>query len=307
MAKGIQDGQLKSSILKALLYSDIFRYPLTAGEIYSRLSTNHTNISEVQNELDELSKQGIVFSTHNFFSVKNDPGLAERRLLGNRRAEEIMPFAIRRAQMIYQFPFVRAVSISGSLSKNFMDEKSDLDYFVVTTPGRLWIARASMALYKRIFFRNSHRYFCANYFIDSQNLRIEEQNIFTASELSTLIPVCGQHIYHRLIAENKWLVNFYPNFKQHSDSEEYGKASWLKKFSEGLLSLVATPLDNWLLRQALRRWKRQFGSHFTEQDFAVAFKSGKHVSKNHPNHFQKSVTDLYEQKVTTYFQQVHQS
>jgi hypothetical protein len=304
---GKENVQLRESIIRTLLYSDIFNYPLTAVEVYTKLGTNHTNTVEVQNELENLRQEGVVFKSENFFSIQDQPDLAEKRLNGNLKAAQIMPFAIRRAQLIYQFPFVRAVMISGSLSKNFMDDKSDLDYFVVTKPGRLWIARSSMALFKRVFLKNSHRFFCVNYFIDSDHLHIEEQNIFTASELSTLIPVCGHGLYHQLIGANHWLTSFFPNFNEKTNQSDHARTSFIKRMLEGVLQIAASSIDNFLMRIAANRWKRQFGKKFSKQDFDIAFKTSKHVSKNHPRHFQKSVTALYEQKVNSYFERVPQS
>ena len=44
-----------------------------------------------------------------------------------------------------------------------------------------------------------------NYFVDSQHLEIEEKNIFTATELATLIPACNKEIYNTLIDTNSWM------------------------------------------------------------------------------------------------------
>ena len=99
--------------------------------------------------------------------------------------------ALRNARLIFHFPFTRAIMISGSLSKNYADEASDVDYFIIVKPGRLWIARTLLIIYKRIFLMNSKKYFCVNYFIDEDHLEIEEKNLFTAVELTTLIPIHG--------------------------------------------------------------------------------------------------------------------
>ena len=46
------------------------------------------------------------------------------------RAEKI-------AKLFYKFPYVRAVGVSGSVSKNFADENADIDYFIITKANRL--------------------------------------------------------------------------------------------------------------------------------------------------------------------------
>ncbi len=47
-------------------------------------------------------------------------------------AEEIMPKALKRAQLIMSFPYVESVSISGALAKNYYDDDGDIDFFIIT-------------------------------------------------------------------------------------------------------------------------------------------------------------------------------
>src|SRR5690606_3777846 len=103
---------------------------------------------------------------------------------GNLMANKFSDIARKKAKLISQFPFVRGVMASGSLSKGYADEKSDIDFFIITIPNRLWIARTLLVLYKRIFLLNSHKFFCVNYFVDEKHLGIEEKNLFTATELA---------------------------------------------------------------------------------------------------------------------------
>ena len=97
-----------------------------------------------------------------------------------------------------------------------MDEKSDLDFFIITAPKRLWIARTLLVMYKRFFLFNSHKYFCVNYFVDEDHLEIEEKNLFTATELATVIPLYGQVHYTNLLKANPWLKRFFPNYTPRS-------------------------------------------------------------------------------------------
>ncbi len=91
-----------------------------------------------------------------------------------------------------------------------MDERSDLDFFIITAPNRLWIARTLLVLYKRVFLANSHKHFCVNYFIDEKHLEIEEKNLFTATELATVIPLYGSKQYENLQGVNSWLARILP-------------------------------------------------------------------------------------------------
>ena len=145
---------LSESIVRTLAYYDLFDYPLTPEEIYRNLPTNHVNLTEIESELHSLSTKSIIFRLGAFFSLQNNLSLETRRLKGNLLAKKYKSIAIQKAKLIARFPFVQGVMISGSLSKGYADDQSDIDFFIITKPGRLWIARTLLVLYKRIFLFN---------------------------------------------------------------------------------------------------------------------------------------------------------
>jgi len=75
------------------------------------------------------------------------------------------------------------------------------------------VCRAFLTLYKKLVLGNSHRNFCLNYFIDSNNLEIPDKNIFTATEVAFLIPMYNYTLYENFICMNNWFRREFPNFK----------------------------------------------------------------------------------------------
>ncbi len=289
-------------IIETLLYYDIFNYPLKAREVFQFLGTNHLDINCVDQELKNLCEQGKVFRFGVFFTLKNDEAIISRRVAGNEEAKKYMPLAKDKAKLIASFPFVRAVMASGSLSKGFMDENSDLDFFIVTEPGRLWIARFLLVMYKRIFLFNSHKYFCVNYFVDTQHLEIEEKNLFTATELATVIPLYGAEYYKNLYKSNPWLSKFFPNHTPRNiEQVPLSNSSSLKKFMEWCINLMfAGKLNNFFMKLTLYRWKKLYQKDYPNADFKVAFKTKDYASKSHPKHYQRKVMDLYQEKLNAF-------
>jgi hypothetical protein len=300
-----EQGDLRSEvsnhILKTLLYYDIFNYPLKDSEVFRFLGTNHVTFEFIQTQLRLLVEQHRVYQFQNFFTVQNREDLIHRRIKGNDLAEKSMTLAYQKAKLIMRFPFVRAVMASGSLSKGFMDENSDLDFFIVTEPGKLWIARTLLVLYKRLFLFNSHKYFCVNYFLDYDHLEIEEKNLFTATELATVLPLAGSDYYLRLHQRNTWLTDFFPNFNLRDTREVLpGTPGPGKRIIESVIRVMFPWLEKVFMQMTLRRWKREYGKVYKGSDFEIAFKTKSYASKNHPRHFQKKVIDLYSQKVSEY-------
>ena len=291
---------LSQNILKALVYFDLFNYPLKPDEVYCNLQTNHVTRAEVARELQELTKANVLFQSGEYFSLQPDRDLISRRITGNKKAREYMRIAERRARLIYQFPFVRAVMISGSLSKNYADEQTDIDFFIITAPGRLWVARTLLVLFKRIFLLNSHKFFCVNYFIDEEHLEIEEKNLFTATELSTLLPMHGFELYHRFVGCNAWVREILPNAQEKKANEGSGHDTnyWLKRSLEYVLdSGIGSWFETKFMRLTQLRWRRRYERTLSPHDFEIAFKSKGYVSKNHPDNYQRKVLDRYRQKL----------
>lgn len=294
---------LAEQVIKTLLYFDIFSYPLKATEVYKFVTMKGTSYEEVSLCLKRLVDEKHVFQFGNFFSLQGDQKNVKRRVEGNARADKSLPVAQSKARLIASFPYVRAVMASGSLSKGYMDETSDLDFFVVTMPNRLWVARTLLVLYKRIFLFNSHRQFCVNYFIDNTHLEIEERNLFTATELATLIPLYNDQCYSDLLASNAWIHDFLPNFSPRTSHAGLPHHKRLQRLLEFLINPLSTVLDKLFMKITFQRWKKMYLNNYERTDFDIAFKTKPHVSKNHPNYFQKKVLDLYQRRVSEYEKQ----
>jgi hypothetical protein len=296
--KSISVSSLGKSIIKTLAYYDIFNYPLTAEEIYHNLGTNHVSSLDVENEIEKLCKDVLIFKKNNFYLLTNNDKYITRRIDGNKLAEKRINSAYRMTNFISKFPYVRAILLSGSISKGYMEKDSDVDYFIITHPNRLWVTRLLLMLFKKIFLLNSRKIFCINYFVDTESLEIEEKNIFTATELTTLIPTYGTELYEALYSKNIWIREFYPNFpKRDTIRISKNKNSIIKKSFEKLLNnSVGDKLDDIAMSLFEKSNLKKYRG-YNPKDFQVAFKTSKHESKHHPKFFQKRVLEDFSNKL----------
>jgi len=274
--------------LKVIIYFSIFKYPLTLEEIFSFSSAK--TIEDTKNQLQKLVENNIVFKFGKYYSDINNEALVERRLSGNKMANDIMPKALKRAKLIMSFPFIESVSISGALAKGYHDDDGDIDFFIITKPKHLWLARTLLVAFKKLFLLNSKKYFCVNYFISSDHLKIAEQNKFTATELLTLIPIYGKSVFNAFVKENTWALDFYPNKAINTKllSDGFKKPLWSRTIEVLLNNKLGFNLNNSLKKITLRRWKSKF-KHLKKKDFEIAMKSTNDVSKHHPQNFQTKV------------------
>ncbi len=293
---------LESSIIKTLLYFDIFSYPLCKEEILKYAIPANISDEEITGTLNRLVAQKCIFMHDDFYSVRLENSINQRRVKGNIYAQKILKTAKWVSAFIAYFPFVRGVYISGTLAKGYADKKSDIDYFIITEPGRLWIARTFLIAFKKVFLLNSRKYFCVNYFIDSKHLEISDKNMYTAVELLTLIPMYNFKLFDQFLTTNKWTDEYFPNYKKRHSFElnQTLKVPYLKKLIEKLLSGKAGEwMDNHFMKITGNRLKKKF-SEFNEKEFELALRTKKFVSKHHPQNYQKNVLDTLKEKITDY-------
>lgn len=297
---------VERAIVHTLLYFELFSYPLREQEIWQFIHCDTPESREpdfsfevFREKLYELQNRGLVFRFQDFFQTQDDPAWAERRLEYNRRADAMLPVARRMARLIAAFPYIRAVFVSGSLSKHSMRPDSDIDFFLITTPGRLWLARTLLVIFKKVFLFNSHKYFCVNYFIDTEHLEIEEKNLFTATEVVTLLPMYGREWQQAFYRKNLWAWRRFPHSPLRSEEGVSPDApSRFKRLVEWALGgAPGTWLDRQAMQITVKFWKRKF-RHFDDRTFNEALKSRQYVSKHHPLYFQQKVLKHLEMRMS---------
>lgn len=296
------DNQINNGVavvLRTIIYYDIFNYPLTENDIISNCGLSNTSSIPCSNALKYLVDKNIVYNLGDYYSLSKNQKAVDRRVKGNEEAKKWLKKSRRFSRLISWFPFVRGISLSGSLSKGFVDEDPDIDYFIITKSNRLWIARTLLIGFKKIFLLNSYKYFCLNYFVTQDNMEIEEKNIFTATEIATMIPVFGNHVKRSFFESNQWIREFYPNFEiDVREDVPYNKTGTLKRFIEFLLSgKLGDKIDARFMKTTMKHWSKKFGEQFTEEEFLLSFKSGKNISKHHPQNFQKRVLNQFNAKL----------
>jgi predicted nucleotidyltransferase len=292
--------EIKENILATLAYFDIFNYPLTSGEIYLFLK-NRYDQSEYEDAIKCLIGSRSIYRFDRFYSLKNDPTLITRRHEGNKKAAELIKIAGGVSDMLIKFPYVRGIAISGSLSKNFADENSDIDLFIITAPNRLWIARTLMHAFKKLtFLVNKQDYFCMNYYIDEQELEIVEKTIYTAIEIVTLMPLQGDVQFERFYSANAWTRNYLPNKIMRVSSAKPVKNPFLKTVIETLFNNgFGNAIDNFLMNITANRWlKKTALKKLNAKGKVLALDVDKHYAKPDPRNFQNKLLRQYENKIS---------
>ncbi len=292
--------ELRKSILKVIAYFDLFNYPLSLEDIRRFLEVE-AGETEIGHETEMLVREGGLYRSGPYYSLQNNASLAERRQRGEAHADKLLAIANRNASFLYQFPYVRGICISGSLSKRFADENADIDYFIITRANRVWITRTLMLLYRRMAYFTGHldRY-CLNYYIDEEALEIEEKNIFTATELYTLLPARGGEELVSFFQANSWVSAYLPRYMQRvREMQGSHRSSLLKRCLEKLFSnRLGDRLENHLRKFTDGRWKeKEENGQKDMKGSTLSMLCGQHYSRPNPVYFQQRILTRYRRKL----------
>lgn len=286
--------KIEIEIVRTLLYFDLFSYPLTAEEIHTFLQIHISSKHLVNLALDTLILKHKVFRHKHYYSLqKTIEPLCDNRISNSNRAKLFWQKTEVYGKIIASFPFVKAVFISGSLSKNQMPIHGDIDYFLICSPNRLWIARLLLMLFKKVFLKNQHTYFCINYLIDESLLEVHPKNIFTATELKTLVSIFGYHYYDKLMQNNTWSNALLPNYRTPNFNREVKPYStFFKRFIEYFLSIFGNPLNQFIFKQ----WKRYNEKKYPGKEFHTT----PNLASHHVVNRQDAIPTLLEQRINEF-------
>ena len=294
--------QLQNHILKALLYFDIFKYPLKIEEL-ARYIPGVFSQAAIDAAVAQLVMNKKIYQyQRDFVSIDEDEQKVLNRIDANALAEEKMQIAFKNGRLIGNFPFVRGVYLSGSLSKGVMKSDSDIDYFIITADHRLWLCRVMLVIYKRIVLLNSRMEFCINYFKSESKLEIEDQNMFTAVELATMIPVVSNGMHQKMMDSNRWMesmVNGFIHERANNITERApGRLSRFLEWAFG--GSLGNMLDKKCLQLVQRRNKKRYSAKLNDQNYKQMFRSNDHTAKVHPLDHQGLVLNKYEHKLNQF-------
>ena len=197
-------------VLKPILYGDIFDYPLTFQEIYRFLEIEATP-DQLKGWLDQaVQEKKICLIDDNYYSLVDRTHLAAKRQERWLEAQKLWPAADFYGRWIASLPFVKMVAVTGALAvENPRDARDDIDYLIVTRPGRLWLCRAFIILLVRLAQRRGV-HLCPNYLLTENILYFVENNLFTAREMLQMVPLYGKSYYLDMRDQNDWVTNYLP-------------------------------------------------------------------------------------------------
>src|SRR5690242_6496231 len=167
------------AVLRTVAYADVFDYPLQALEVHRYLHGTAATVEATEVALAACSALGGALSCRDgFYTLRGREGLVAVRDRRAAIAARLWPAALTYGRLIAGLPFVRMVAVTGSLAWDNVDDGGDIDYLIVTEPGRLWVCRWLSALVGRAA-RLEGVILCPNYVISTRALALADRSLYT--------------------------------------------------------------------------------------------------------------------------------
>ena len=244
-------GRIDRGVVEALAYADVFDWPLRAAEIHRYLPVEAT-LGEVESALESGAPSShLMERTGDLAMLRDRHELAGVRQRRASHSAALWPRAISWARIVGRLPFVRMVAVTGSLAVGAARERDDIDLFVVTADGRLWLTRAmTMAVVRGARLRGLR--LCPNYLIAASAIDLRDRSLYAARELVQMVPVTGGEAYAELMAGNAWYRDYLPNAEPagvNRGSRRNGRLRrLLEKSRSGRKSSIDSSGGKWVAR-----------------------------------------------------------
>ena len=253
---------LESAILATMAYADVFDYPLTFEQLHRYLIGMQVSSHHLQYVLRNgflASHQMSSFS--GFYTLPGREGIVETRRRRAENSAHLWTKANSYGHLIARLPFVRMVAVTGALAMDNAQPDDDIDYLIVTAPGKLWLCRAIVIALVRGAARRGDT-ICPNYFLSERALDFFQRSLYTAHELVQMVPLSGQGVYERIRKLNTWSSRFLPNaegqpLNSHSGQETQDLQPLFTFVKSALMSPITSWLEQWEMNRKVKRFQGQ--------------------------------------------------
>lgn len=275
--KGCVDGvradapAVVEAVYLALLYADVFDFPLTPAEVFTFLPCCSSQPA-VAKAIESCLDAGTVETDGIFLFLAGRSETAASRRHRATIAGAVWPKARRYGRLIWALPYVRMVAVTGSLAVDNAEESADIDYLVVTAPGRLWLTRGLIVLLSKLARRRGDRV-CPNYLVTTDALELEPRDIYTAHELAQMVPLHGTAVARQLWSANRWCLQFLPNAQFRDECADNTLPPGVASFKRVLEVLLRLPpgeaIERWERKRKIARLSREAGPESREARFSA--------------------------------------
>lgn len=287
----------QKEILKTLLYSDIFHYPLTIDELW-RFTGGKMDKDTYMQALNNLKP--LITREGSYYYLTGRHGMVRKREERTKESERKVRSAKESISFLSLIPSVIFIGISGSVAMRNCKKEDDIDLFIIARKNTVWFTRLCILFLLQLTGKRRKRHdttgmnqMCVNMLMSEHALTLswERHSLYTAHEVTRMIPIFERdNMYKRFLRANRWVRRYLPNCL---DPRILGYKDIKTKNDKGLSILVSQYLHIFEpLAKATQLWYMR-GHRTTEEisDTLLAF---------HPQDFRPRVVQALEKRLEKY-------
>ncbi|MFC1632564.1 hypothetical protein ACFL1U_00260 [Patescibacteria group bacterium] len=249
--------RLRRAVLKALAYFDLNAFPLTLLELRQALYFDH--LEHIPNkpklsELEDLIKNNktlnnLVRQKNGFYYLKgSEQNVPERQRRHYLKLDKWRQ-ALKITKWLRHVPFLEMIAICNTVAGGVAHTKSDIDFFLIARPGRIWMVRLGAIIVTSLIGKRRRKNkisnrACLSFIVTSDDLDLNKialkpQDPYLAYWITQVSPLWGQATYDKFWQANKKTlqnvpyakpVHLGPRFRSY-----YQHHSWLRELFEKIL------------------------------------------------------------------------
>ena len=216
-----QNNKAEEAVLKALVFFDLFSYPLTDWEIWQGVSFNLDFLS-LKKIIEKLLLENKIETLEGFYFLPGKQEIVRIRKDRYNYTNAKIKLARSAVRFFSWLPSVKLVAVSNLIGHHNLRAESDIDIFIITSSGRLWLSRLFCTGIMKLLNRRPNKKtkkdkICLSFYVsvsglDLGNLRFKNGDPYFDYWLLGLFPLCDKDDYLNYFrSKNLWLKEAFPN------------------------------------------------------------------------------------------------
>lgn len=266
---------LERSVLATLAYFDVFDYPLRPEELWRWLyvtnrhdweAIRRATPADVDHALQGPSLAATIDRAGDFLTLRGRSPIIATRLERHVGNERKWRRAVLVARLLRFVPFVELVGVVNTLALDNARPESDIDVFIVSRRGRLWLTRLlATAVVHALGIRRHGTLVtdraCLSFYVSDRALDLEplrvsglQEDVYLTFWTAQVVPLFDRDgCWPAFIHANRWVVDRLPHGFLGTPTPRLGDAFVARLCRTVPELLLSTPLGtaaNWLAMRA---------------------------------------------------------
>ncbi len=168
---------IETELLEPIVFLDIFSYPVTAYELWQFIGRKYS-LNTVITTLNDLQQKNILAFKAGFYFLVGQDDLVEIRRKRHNYTCQKLRIATRFSRLFSLFPGVKMIAAANLIGGYNLRLASDIDLFIITKPGQLWLSRLFCAglaqlLHSRPTTKCKKNKICLSFYVSTAALSLK--------------------------------------------------------------------------------------------------------------------------------------